>query len=53
MSIHLVPTSMFDDESKIRIVITKSKTKLQVILSHRLVEKSKVEIVEAALSFGL
>jgi len=43
-----VPTSMFDDEDKMRIATTKStlKTKRQVTFSQRLVEKSEVEILD-------
>jgi len=43
-----VPTSMFDDEGKMRIATTKStlKKKLQVTLSQRLVEKAEVEILD-------
>lgn len=44
-----VPTSMFDDEGKMRIATTKStlKKKLQVTVSQRLVdEKSEVEILD-------
>ena len=43
-----VPTSMFDDEAKMRIATMKStlKKKLQVTLSQRLVEKAEVEILD-------
>jgi len=39
-----LPTSMFDNEVKMRIVTTKSslKAKLQVTVSRRLVKKSEV-----------
>jgi len=50
-----VPTSMFDNEGKMRIVTTKStlKTKLQVTVSQRLVKKSEGQILHGCVILWL
>jgi len=48
MNFSPVPISMFEDEGKMRIAATKFtlKTKLQMTVSQRLVDKPEVEILD-------